>query len=62
MLPEPKEPVGAYIATKKVNNLLFVSGQISIDEKGKLRLRGLELLLEPTVIEAWTATNLPILV
>ena len=31
-LPEPKAPVGAYVATKIIGNLLFVSGQISIDE------------------------------
>ena len=35
-LPEPKDPVGSYVATKKVNNLLFISGQISIDSKGQL--------------------------
>ncbi|MDC1212325.1 RidA family protein [Pelagibacteraceae bacterium] len=35
-LPEPKNPVGAYVATKIVGNLLFISGQISIDEKGQL--------------------------
>ena len=35
-LPEPKEPVGAYVASKSVGNLLFISGQISIDEKGAL--------------------------
>ena len=35
-LPEPKGPVGAYLATKKVGNLLFISGQISIDENGVL--------------------------
>jgi enamine deaminase RidA (YjgF/YER057c/UK114 family) len=35
-LPEPKEPVGAYVASKSVGNLLFISGQISIDEKGVL--------------------------
>ena len=32
ILPEPKAPVGAYVATKIVGNLLFVSGQISIDQ------------------------------
>jgi enamine deaminase RidA (YjgF/YER057c/UK114 family) len=36
VLPQPKEPVGAYVAYKIVGNLLFVSGQISIDEKGVL--------------------------
>jgi enamine deaminase RidA (YjgF/YER057c/UK114 family) len=35
-LPEPKEPVGSYIATKKIGNLLYISGQISIDDKGNL--------------------------
>ena len=35
-LPEPKNPVGSYVATKIVGNLLFISGQISIDEKGVL--------------------------
>jgi len=35
-LPEPKEPVGAYVASKSVGKLLFISGQISIDEKGAL--------------------------
>jgi enamine deaminase RidA (YjgF/YER057c/UK114 family) len=38
-LPEPKDPVGAYVATKIVGNLLYVSGQISIDENSKL-IRG----------------------
>jgi enamine deaminase RidA (YjgF/YER057c/UK114 family) len=37
-LPEPKEPVGAYVASKVAGNLLFISGQISIDEKGVLIL------------------------
>ena len=36
ILPKPVDPVGSYIAIKQVNNLLFVSGQISIDEHGKL--------------------------
>ena len=35
-LPNPKPPVGAYVATKIVGNLLFISGQISVDEKGDL--------------------------
>ena len=35
-LPEAKAPVGSYVATKIVGKLLFVSGQISIDEKGEL--------------------------
>ena len=35
-LPEPKDPVGQYIATKIIGNLLFISGQISIDKNGAL--------------------------
>ena len=35
-LPAPKDPVGAYVAVKIVGKLLFISGQISIDEKGNL--------------------------
>ena len=36
ILPEPKDPVGTYVASKKIGKLLFISGQISIDEKGDL--------------------------
>ena len=36
VLPEPKGPVGSYVATKIVGNLLFISGQISIDENTNL--------------------------
>ncbi len=35
-LPEAKPPVGSYVATKITRNLLFVSGQISIEENGQL--------------------------
>ena len=35
-IPSPKDPVGSYVATKIVGNLLFISGQISVDEKGQL--------------------------
>jgi enamine deaminase RidA (YjgF/YER057c/UK114 family) len=35
-LPKPKDPVGAYVASKIVGKLLFISGQISTDEKGTL--------------------------
>ncbi len=35
-LPDPKDPVGSYVATKISNNLLYISGQISIDENGAL--------------------------
>ena len=35
-LPEPKDPVGSYLASKIAGNLLYISGQISIDNKGDL--------------------------
>ncbi len=35
-LPEAKAPVGNYVATKIIGNLLYISGQISIDENGEL--------------------------
>ena len=35
-MPEAKAPVGNYVATKITNKLLFISGQISIDENGEL--------------------------
>ena len=36
ILPEAKAPVGNYVASKIVNKMLFISGQISIDENGEL--------------------------
>ena len=36
ILPKAADPIGAYLATKKVGNLLYISGQISIDESGNL--------------------------
>ena len=35
-LPEPKDPVGSYVASKIVGNLLYISGQISINNNGDL--------------------------
>ena len=35
-LPQAPNPVGSYVATKKIGNLLFISGQISMNEKGEL--------------------------
>ena len=35
-LPDAKDPVGSYLATKIVGKILFVSGQISISENGEL--------------------------
>ena len=36
-LPDPKSPVGAYVATKIVGKLLFISGQISADKNGLIK-------------------------
>ncbi len=35
-LPNAADPVGSYVATKMLGNQIFISGQISIDEKGNL--------------------------
>jgi len=35
-LPKAADPVGSYVAAKIVNNLLYISGQISIDKNGDL--------------------------
>ena len=35
-LPEAKAPVGNYVATKISGKMLFISGQISIDNSGQL--------------------------
>jgi enamine deaminase RidA (YjgF/YER057c/UK114 family) len=35
-LPKAADPVGSYLAAKISGNLLFISGQISIDENGGL--------------------------
>tara|TARA_A100001011_G_C14081869_1_gene744858 strand:- start:88 stop:549 length:462 start_codon:yes stop_codon:yes gene_type:complete len=35
-LPKAADPVGSYVATKITGKMLFISGQISIDENGQL--------------------------
>ena len=35
-LPNAKAPVGNYVSTQITGKMLFVSGQISIDDKGEL--------------------------
>ena len=35
-LPEAKAPAGNYVATKIIGKLLYISGQISINENGEL--------------------------
>jgi len=36
ILPKAPDPVGSYLATKITGKLLFISGQISINDKGEL--------------------------
>tara|TARA_Y100000389_G_scaffold203529_1_gene252199 strand:+ start:243 stop:704 length:462 start_codon:yes stop_codon:yes gene_type:complete len=36
ILPKAADPVGSYVAAKISNKILFISGQISIDESGNL--------------------------
>ena len=35
-LPEARDPVGSYVASKVIGKMLFISGQISIAENGEL--------------------------
>ena len=35
-IPRAPDPVGAYVAYKKISNLLYISGQVSIDSNGKI--------------------------
>ncbi len=35
-LPKAPDPVGAYVAYKKIDNFLFISGQLPIDSDGKI--------------------------
>ena len=36
ILPKPPDPVGAYVAFKKIGNLLYISGQLPINVDGKI--------------------------
>ena len=36
LLPKAADPVGSYVASKIIGKLLYISGQISMDEEGKL--------------------------
>jgi len=35
-IPDAPAPVGSYVPYKKIGHLLFISGQISIDQSGKI--------------------------
>ncbi len=36
ILPEATPPVGSYVAARQIGNIIYISGQISNDEKGNL--------------------------
>ena len=36
ILPNAADPVGSYVATKIIGKFLYISGQISINDKGEL--------------------------
>ena len=36
VIPDAPSPVGAYVAYKIINNLVYISGQLPIDETGKI--------------------------
>jgi len=36
VIPDAPSPVGAYVAYKIINNLVYISGQLPIDESGKI--------------------------
>jgi len=36
ILPDAPSPVGAYVAHKQINKLIFISGQLPIDKNGNL--------------------------
>ena len=48
IIPKAPDPVGAYVAFKRISNFLYISGQLPIDENGKILKGkiGKELTLE----------------
>ena len=56
-LPEAKAPVGNYVATKISGKMLFVSGQISIDEKGELIKKGKINVDDPRLNVYWNKVS-----
>mgnify|MGYP006178874559 CR=1 FL=1 len=54
-LPEAKDPVGSYVASKIVGKLLFISGQISISANGEL-IKG-KIGKELTTEDGYEAAN-----
>ena len=41
-LPNAPDPVGAYVAYKIINNLLYISGQLPIESDGKMLFSKIE--------------------
>tara|TARA_B110000285_G_C14886673_1_gene496529 strand:- start:38 stop:499 length:462 start_codon:yes stop_codon:yes gene_type:complete len=54
-LPEAPSPVGAYVAYKVINNLVYISGQVSFESNGKL-IKG-KLGLDLTIEQGQTAAK-----
>ena len=54
-LPEARDPVGSYVASKIVGKLLFISGQISISANGEL-IKG-KIGIELTTEDGYEAAN-----
>jgi len=55
-LPNAPDPVGAYVAFKKVNNLLFISGQLPISNDGKM-IKG-QICKDLTLVDGQKASKL----
>ena len=55
-LPKAPDPVGAYVAFKKVSNLLYISGQLPIGSDGKI-IKG-KIGKELTLEDGQTASKL----
>ena len=53
-LPKAPKPVGAYVAYKIINKIIYISGQVSFDEKGNLIIGkvGADLSLEQGQVAA----------
>ena len=49
-IPDAPDPVGAYVAYKQIDSLVFISGQLPIKEKHMLILTGLLLRLRLTTV------------
>ena len=55
VLPEARDPVGSYVASKIIGKMLFISGQISISSNGEL-IKG-KVGKELTIEDGYQAAN-----